>query len=125
MAYTFTPFVGMALDANPDLKVVWPEEGLGIGIDSCFIPVNAPHAENANMFLEFLLRPEIAAICAEWQNYCTPNAAAFEDLSDTYKMRDEFMGIFTHKDQAEILMNLPVEDEQKFQDIWTTFKLGL
>ena len=37
VAYTFTPFVAMALDANPDLKVVWPEEGLGFGIDGCFI----------------------------------------------------------------------------------------
>ena len=51
VAYTFTPFVALALDANPDLKVVWPEEGLGFGIDGCFIPVNAPHAKNANLFL--------------------------------------------------------------------------
>ena len=35
VAYTFTPFVALALDANPDLKVVWPEEGLGFGIDRC------------------------------------------------------------------------------------------
>ncbi|MFR6026790.1 MAG: hypothetical protein ACLUMK_09720 [Christensenellales bacterium] len=31
------------------MKVVWPEEGLGFGIDGCFIPVNAPHAKNANL----------------------------------------------------------------------------
>ena len=125
VAYTFTPFVAMALDANPDLTVVWPEEGLGFGIDGCFIPVNAPHAKNANMFLEFLMRPEIAAISAEWQYYCSPNAAAFDVLSDAYKARYEFMGIFDRKDDAEILMNLPVEDEQKFQDIWTSFKLSM
>ena len=47
VAYTFTPFVALALDANPDLKVVWPEEGLGFGIDGCFIPVNAPHASGS------------------------------------------------------------------------------
>ena len=123
--YTFTPFVGFAKDANPDLVSVWPEEGMGFGIDGCFIPVNAPHAKNANMFLEFLLRPEIAAICAEWQYYCSPNAAAFDVLSDAYKARDEFVGIFDRKGQAEILMNLPPEEEQKFQDIWTTFKLSL
>ena len=125
VVYTFTPFVGFAKDANPDLVAVWPEEGLGFGIDGCFIPVNAPHAKNANMFLEFLLRPEIAAVCAEWQYYCSPNSAAFDYLADWYKERDEFVGIFDRKGQAEILMNLPAEDEQKFQDIWTTFKLGL
>ena len=125
VAYTFTPFVGLALDANPDLKVVWPQEGLGFGIDGCFIPSNAPHAKNANLFLEFLLRPEIAAVCAEWQYYCTPNAAALEVISEDYKARTEFMGLFDRMDDAEFVLNLPPEDEQKFQDIWTTFKLGL
>ena len=125
VAYTFTPFVGMALDANPDLKVVWPEEGLGIGIDSCFIPVNAPHAENANKFLQFLLRPEIAAVCAEWQYYTSPNAAALEVIGDWYKERPEFMGLFDRMGDAVFVLNLKPEEEQKFQDIWTTFKLSL
>lgn len=125
VAYTFTPFVALALDANPDLQVVWPEEGLGFGIDGCFIPVNAPHAKNANMFLEFLLRPEIAAVCAEWQYYCSPNAAAQDVLADWYKENTVFNGIYDRVDDAEYVLNLAPEDEQKFQDIWTKFKLSL
>ena len=125
VAYTFTPFVALALDANPDLAVVWPEEGLGFGIDGCFIPVNAPHAKNANLFLEFLLRPEIAAICAEWQYYCSPNAAAQDCLEDWYKDNPVFNGIYDRIGDAEYVMNLSTEDEQKFQDIWTKFKLSL
>ena len=125
VAYTFTPFVALALDANPDLKVVWPEEGLGFGIDGCFIPVNAPHAKNANLFLEFLLRPEIAAVCAEWQYYCSPNAAAMEVIDDWYKENPVFSGIYDRIGDAEYVKNLSSADEQKFQDIWTTFKLSL
>ncbi len=125
VAYTFTPFVALAIDANPDLKVVWPSEGLGFGIDGCFIPVNAPHAHNANLFLQFLLRPEIAAVCAEWQNYCSPNAAAQEYLSEAYRNNPVFSGVTERAADAEILVNLSKEDEQKFQDIWTSFKLGL
>ena len=125
VAYTFTPFVELALNANPDLKVVWPEEGLGFGIDGCFIPSAAPHAKNANRFLEFLLRPEIAAICAEWQYYCSPNAAAQDCLEDWYKENPVFNGIYDRIGDAEYVMNLSTEDEQKFQDIWTKFKLSL
>ena len=40
-------------------------------------------------------------------------------------MGGEFMGIFDRMNDAEFVLNLPAEDEQKFQDIWTTFKLGL
>ena len=124
-AYTFTPFVALALDANPDLQVVWPTEGLGFGIDGCFIPVNAPHAANANRFLEFLLRPEIAAVCAEWQYYCSPNAAAQDYLEDWYRESPVFSGVIERAGDAEILVNLDPADEQKFQDIWTGFKLSL
>ena len=124
VAYTFTPFVALALDDNPNLKVVWPEEGLGFGIDGCFIPVNAPHAKNANLFLEFLLRPEIASVCAQWQYYCSPNAAAQELLPDWYKENPVFNGINDRIADAEYVKNLSSADEQKFQDIWTKFKLS-
>lgn len=70
IAYTFTPFIVLSLDANPDLQIAFPEGTMGFGVDACFIPVNAPHAKNANLFLQFLLRPEIGASITEWQHYC-------------------------------------------------------
>ena len=105
--------------------MVWPEEGLGFGIDGCFIPVNAPHAKNANIFLQYMLRPEVAATCAEWQYYCCPNEAAKAYLSEAYLNNPVFNGIFDRLDDAEYVCNLSSEDEQKFQDIWTKFKLSM
>lgn len=122
VAYTFTPYVALALDANPNLKVVWPKEGLGFGIDGAFIPANAPHPDNAHAFLNYLLDGQVAATTAEWQYYCTPNAAAQEFLSDAYKNNPVFNGIYDRFGDAEYVMNLGA-DESKFQDIWTEFKL--
>ena len=124
-AYTFTPFVAMAMEANPDLKVVFPEEGLGFGVDGCFIPVNAPHAKNANLFIEYMLRPEVGAVITQWQYYCCTNIPAREILGDWYYGNPVFTGLIDRLDDVEIIRNLATEDEQKFQDIWTTFKLGL
>ena len=121
VAYTFTPYVALALDANPNLQVVWPKEGLGFGIDGAFIPANAPHPDNAHAFLNYLLDGQVAAVTAEWQYYCTPNAAA-EFLSDAYKNNPVFNGIYDRFGDAEYVMNLGA-DESKFQDIWTEFKL--
>ena len=87
--------------------------------------MNAPHAKNANLFLEFLLRPEIASICAQWQYYCSPNEAAQAVLPDWYKDNPVFNGIYDRIGDAEYILNLSTEEEQKFQDIWTSFKLGL
>ena len=38
----YTSQVTMACLANPDLKVVYPSEGIGFGIMAQFVPVNAP-----------------------------------------------------------------------------------
>lgn len=122
VAYTFTPYVALALDANPNLQVVWPKEGLGFGIDGAFIPANAPHPDNAHAFLNYLLDGQVAAVTAEWQYYCTPNAAAQEFLPDAYKNNPVFNGIYDRIGDAEYVMNLGA-DESKFQDIWTEFKL--
>ena len=42
-----------------------------------------------------------------------------------FKSRPEFMGIYDNIGKAEFVMNLAPAEEQKFQDIWTTFKLSL
>ena len=122
VAYTFTPFVALALDANPDLKLVYPEEGIGFGIDGLFIPKNAPHPENANLFLNYLMDAQVAATTVEWQYYCSPNKAALEVVADWYKNNEVFTGLYDHLDEGEYIMNLGA-DEAKFQDIWTEFKL--
>ncbi len=123
--YTFTPFAVMALDSNPDLAIAFPEGTMGFGVDGCFIPVNAPHAKNANEFLNFLLRDDIGAIITQWQNYCCTNVPAREILGTWYTENPVFTGITERLDDIEYVVNLPIEDAQKFQDIWTSFKLSL
>ncbi|MEG1942948.1 MAG: spermidine/putrescine ABC transporter substrate-binding protein, partial [Angelakisella sp.] len=59
VGYMFTSQVALALDARPDLKVCYPKEGMGFGIDSIFVPVNAPHRSNAHTFINYLLDAEV------------------------------------------------------------------
>ena len=60
-AVLYTSQATMAKMANPDLEVVFPEEGIGFGIMAQFIPANAPNAENAYKFIDYILQPEVAA----------------------------------------------------------------
>lgn len=47
---------------NPiPIKIVLPKEGTLMWIDSFAIPVDAPHKDEAYAFIDFILRPEIAA----------------------------------------------------------------
>ena len=49
-------------------------------MDAPFIPANAPDPEAAHLFLDFLMRPEIAALNADYSGYPPAISAADELL---------------------------------------------
>ena len=67
---------------NPDLEYVIPEEGTNIWIDSWVIPKNAENKENAEKFIDYMCRADIALKNFEYITYSTPNNAAKELIED-------------------------------------------
>ena len=67
---------------NPDLEYVIPKEGSNIWIDSWVIPKIAQNKENAEKFLNFLCRPDIALKNFEYITYSTPNTGAKDLIED-------------------------------------------
>ena len=67
---------------NPNLEYVIPKEGSNVWIDSWVIPKNAKHKENAEAFINFLCRPDIAKMNFDYITYSTPNTAARELIED-------------------------------------------
>lgn len=118
VGYMFTSQIITALNENPDLKVVYPEEGLGFGIDSCFVPSDAPHKENAYKFLDFILDGERSAHISEETMYINCNSAATPFIKEqALVIPDEMI------EGAEFMMNVGEADEL-YQQIWTEFKMS-
>lgn len=67
---------------NPNLEYVIPKEGSNIWIDSWVIPKNARHKDNAEAFINFLCRPDIALKNFEYITYSTPNTEARKLIED-------------------------------------------
>lgn len=67
---------------NPDLEYVIPKEGSNMWIDSWVIPKNAQNKENAEAFINFLCRPDIAKMNFDYITYSTPNTEARELIED-------------------------------------------
>lgn len=59
---------------NPDLEYVIPKEGSNLWIDAWVIPKGAKNKENAEKFLDFLCRPEIAKMNFDYITYSIPNS---------------------------------------------------
>lgn len=67
---------------NPNLVYVVPKEGSNVWIDSWVIPKNAKNKENAEKFINFLCRADIAKMNFDYITYSTPNEAARELIED-------------------------------------------
>jgi putrescine transport system substrate-binding protein len=73
-----------AKEAGVDIDLAYsiPKEGGQLWIDGIYIPTDAPHVENAHIFMNYMMRADIAFRNADYSNYATPNAAAIELLSE-------------------------------------------
>lgn len=63
------------------VSYIYPTEGAILWMDSLVIPKNAKNIEAAHLFLDYLMKPGIAALVSEHIGYATPNKGAFKHLS--------------------------------------------
>ena len=122
-AFLFTSQVVLALQGNPDLKVVYPEEGLGFGCDAMFVPVNAPNSENAHKFLNYILQGEVGAEISTQVWYLCPNKAAYEHLPADFQ--DSLIISSDSVPEGEFIQNIGTEATELHNEIYTQFKANL
>lgn len=120
-AVMYTSQVTMAKLADPDLKVVYPEEGIGFGIMGMFIPSQAPNAEAAYEFIDYILRPDVSAKSYEYLGYYCTNKEADPLISEDFQ---EFLVLpeEINMDEMEMIGNISAEAAEKQAEIWTEFK---
>lgn len=108
---------------NPDLEYVIPEEGSNIWIDSWVIPKNAENKENAEKFINFLCRPEIALMNFEYITYSTPNIEARKMIEDEAIRNSEIAFPDLSKyDNLETFQYLGTEADQTYGELWNQVK---
>ncbi|MDY2938975.1 MAG: extracellular solute-binding protein [Fusicatenibacter sp.] len=108
---------------NPDLEYVVPKEGSNVWIDAWCIPKNAQHVENAEKFLDFLCRPDIALMNFEYITYSTPNEAARELIEDP-EIRDSQVAFpdETILDRCETFTYLGEDADEVYNQLWREVK---
>lgn len=63
-----------------ELRYTIPKEGSGLWVDGLYIPADAPNKGNAYLFLDFMMRPDIAAANAGHSRYANANRSSWELL---------------------------------------------
>ncbi len=93
-------------------------------IDGWVIPADAENVENAHLFLNYMMRPEVGAADSNYTWYASANQAAF-DLIDPAVTGSP--AAFPTPDQVALMYTVPVlppKVERAQTRAWTNFKAG-
>jgi putrescine transport system substrate-binding protein len=107
-----------------DFRYVVPKEGSVAWFDSLAIPADAPHPEAAHAFIEFMLRPDIAARNASYIGSASMNAAA-TPLVDA-SLRDD-PGVYPPAELRARLQPLRARSQAQSREenrVWARFRSG-
>ena len=104
---------------NENLEYVIPKEGTNVWIDSWVIPKNAKNVENAEKFLDFLCRGDIALRNFDYITYSTPNKAARELIEDE-EIRESTIAFPTEEMLAnsQVFVYIGEEGDALYNEYW-------
>lgn len=123
MAHAWSGGTALARDENENVAFVLPKEGAVIWMDNMAIPVDAPNAYTAEVFINYILDAEIGAQLTNYTYYFTPNEAA-EPLLDEYYFELLESGGMLLTDEMFGLLDWIVRTDETviFADTWTAVK---
>lgn len=104
------------------LEYVIPQEGTNLWIDSWVIPKNARNKENAEKWIDFLCRPDIAKRNFEYITYATPNRGAFELLDPELQQNKAVFPDWDSLQNAEVYQYLGDEVDSLYNELWKEVK---
>jgi putrescine transport system substrate-binding protein len=115
-----------ALDAKTKINLAYtiPKEGTNIWFDAMVVPKDAPHPKNAMLFINFMMRPDVAAANTNFTYYATANMAAMK-----YVNKDILDNPAIYPDPKVMANGYPsvvrdVDMQRVVTREWTRFKTG-
>jgi len=107
-----------------DIQYVIPKEGAARWVEVMAIPSDAPHADSAHAFINYLLEPQVIADISNYVAYANPNPASRSMLDDEVLNNP---GIYPPAEVMAKLIDpkrLPADAQQQRVRAWTRIKSG-
>lgn len=108
---------------NENLEYVIPKEGSNVWIDCWVIPKASQNKENAEAFINFMCREDIALMNFEYITYSTPNDAARELIEDEeIKNSPIAFPDLSQYENMETFKYLGSEGDELYNEYWKQVK---
>lgn len=112
----------LAFESNDKLDFVIPEEGTCIWLDAFAIPKDTANKANAELFLNFLCREDVAKMNFEYIYYSTPNKAVVDSLDEELLAETAIFPDASVYENATVFKYLGKEIEEYYATLWKTIK---
>lgn len=120
--YCWNAEIALAMDENPSIEIVYPEEGAYLFMDNWVIPKGAKNVEAATEFINYMLKAETAQAVSEEFPYLQPNDAAVELLGEDYVNNLAKNVPADVIEKGEYIQNLDTDTLAIYDGIWTELK---
>ncbi len=109
-------------DGNENIGYFVPHQGTNLFVDAMCVLSNTKHQKEAEQYINFMCRTDVATANAEYICYSTPHTAALAELDDEVSGDPMFYPDKEVIDNTEVFITLP-EDTLKLQkDLWIKLK---
>lgn len=110
------------MENNENLAYAVPKEGTNMWFDNLVIPKNAPHKKEAELFIDFMSRPDIALKNAVYIGYSTPNQGAYDMMDAAVKQNKVIYPDAAILKQSEVYKDLGADYVERLDRAWTEVK---
>ena len=108
--------IAMMMEENEDLDYVLPENGSNLFYDAMCIPTCSKNKENAEKFINFMQKPEIAAENCKYLRYGCANDEAVKLLPDDIKDSELTFPSDEYLDKCYVFGNLDADVYEYMQE---------
>ena len=122
VGYVWSAEIALAMEENPDIKVVYPTEGAYLFMDNWAIPKGAKNYDSAVKFIDFMLDAENAQMVLEEFPYLSPNTKAVEAMGEDYSKNEAKNPPAEVIKKGEYVKNLDADTLKIYDEMWTKLK---
>lgn len=122
VAFCWSAEIALAMEENPDIKIVYPSDGAYLFMDNWCVTKGAKNYDNAMKFINFMMDSEVSQMVSAEYPYLNPNSVAVKAMGSDYTNNEAKNPPEEVFKKGEYLENLDNKTIAIYDAMWTKLK---
>ncbi len=122
VAFCWSAEIALAMEENPDIEIVFPDEGAYLFMDNWCVTKDSKNYDAAMKFINFMLDPEVDQMVLEEFPYLSPSTVAVEAMGEEFTSNPAKNPPEEVVKKGEYVDNLDADTLAIYDTMWTKLK---